>query len=142
MIAEPSSTASPFTSNTAREVSVLSATTRVNTYSPIVVSSAAVTVTTSVFSPTTRSTSPTISTVASGSVVSTATSTASVPPSSSIVSPSTASLPLIVMLLTVTSVLKATFNRTMYSVVLSSAAVTVRVNVFSPGTSSASPDIS
>ena len=58
--------------------------------------SAAVTVTTKVFSPSTRFSPPTISNVAAGSSVSTSTNTEVSPVSTSNTSPSTTSTPLIV----------------------------------------------
>ena len=64
------------------------------------------------FSPATRSESPVISTVASGSVVVTSTWTDSVPAAISIDSPSTTSMPSIKICSTEVSVLRATFRVT------------------------------
>ena len=138
----PSSTSTPFTWNTARDVSVFGSTIKLNVNVWVVSPSAAVTVTTSSLSPNARSVPPEISTFASESVVSTSTSTSVVNGSSSITSPSTTVAPLIEMLTTDASLFRATFKVTVYSCVLPSAAVTVTTNVFSPLTSSAPPAIS
>ena len=92
---EPSSTVSPFTWNTARDVSLFSRTLRVTSNSSIVSRSAAVTVMIRVFSPATRSLSPVISKKASGSVVSTTTSTSVVSGAISTVEFGSTSSPLI-----------------------------------------------
>ena len=83
-----SSTATPFTVNTAREASLFKATTKVTVYVAVVSPSAAVTVTTSSLSPGCRSVPPLISNVAVGSVGSTTTVTSVTPYSRSTVSPS------------------------------------------------------
>ena len=127
----PSSTGSPSTVNVDRVTLVLSKTNSVNTYSAMVSSSTAVTMTVKVFSPITRPSFPEISIVASGSDASTSTSTVSVPASSSISSPSTTVTPLIEMLFTLASLFGATFKVIVYSTAVPSAAVTVTTRVFS-----------
>ena len=83
----PSETSLPSTWNTAVVVSVPSRTFKITTYSEVVTSSSAVTVTTKKFSPATRPESPSTTKVARGSAVSTTTSTSVVPVSRSTESP-------------------------------------------------------
>ena len=94
------------------------------------------------FSPTDKSEAPEISTVASGSVVSTSTSTSSVQASSSRTSPSATSLPSTWNNDKDVSLDKATSRVTTYSYVLApSAEVTTTVSEFSPSMRPESPEI-
>ena len=141
-IVSPSVTSIPFTLNTVRELSSFGATFKVNSYSPMVSPSAAVTVMVRVFSPTTNPVSPSTSKVASRSVVSTSTRTESVSGSRSTESPASAARPSMVTPAKVASLFRGTNRVTVYSSVVSSAAVTVTVSVFSRVCKSESPLIS
>ena len=94
--------------------------------------SAAVTVTTKLFSPTIKLWSPSITKVASGSAVSTSTST-SVVPTGRTRTPSAGSMPSIVMEFTEASAERGTYRSTTYSAVSTSfSAVTVITRSFEP----------
>ena len=105
--------------------------------------SAAVTLTTSVFSPVSKPTSPVTVKVASASLVSTFTSTSVVPFSRSRTSPSSTSLSLMVKIESEVSSEAGTTRTTRWSSVSSPlAAVTVTMRSFSPATRPSSPTTS
>ena len=106
-------------------------------------SSAAVTVTVSVFSPATSSVSPSMTTVASASVVKATTLTKSVKAGRSTTEPSSTSTPLTLNEDKEVSLLYRTFRVISYSSTVSpSAAATVIKSLFSPGARSVSPTTS
>ena len=135
-------TSIPFILKTDRKLSSFGATFKVNSYSLMVSPSAAVTITVSVFSPTTNSLSPSTSKDASMSVVSTSTITESVSGAKSTESPTSTARPSIVTPVRLVSLFRGTNRVTVYSSVVSSAAVTVTVSVFSRVCRSESPSIS